>query len=139
MVQGIAGTAISQAFNVLNFGAYSTGVNDSREAFVAAQTAAVNAGGGTVYIPAGTYLISSAITPAAGVKWLGEGFTVDSAFNPTGGTILTGDGTDACFSYNTSDLGGQPATAAASTYAATSFLYDGTYWIQTGGALTWIA
>ncbi len=46
-------------FNVLNFGAVGDGVHDDRAAIQAAVDAAYAAGGGTVYLPAGTYAISN--------------------------------------------------------------------------------
>ncbi len=46
-------------FNVLSFGAVGDGVHDDRAAIQAAVDAAYAAGGGTVYLPAGTYAISN--------------------------------------------------------------------------------
>lgn len=43
-------------FNVLNYGAHNDGSAMATEAFHAAVSAAQKAGGGTVYVPAGTYL-----------------------------------------------------------------------------------
>jgi hypothetical protein len=48
--------------NVVSYGADPTGINDSAPAINAA-LAALPAGGGTVYLPAGTYKLSSATTP----------------------------------------------------------------------------
>lgn len=52
-------------FNVLSYGAIGNGVADDTAAIVAAITAARLAGGGTVYLPAGTYLCSSTIDMTA--------------------------------------------------------------------------
>lgn len=48
--------------NVLDFGAVADGVTDDYAAIQAAITAATNAGGGTVFIPAGTYKVNSTLT-----------------------------------------------------------------------------
>jgi len=71
-------------FNVRSYGAVGNGVADDRTAIITAQAAAVAAGGGVVFFPAGTYRITSAITPAGGVTWLGCGgqstkIAIDSA------------------------------------------------------------
>ena len=56
------GTGTPNWFNVTAYGADSTGSGDSTSAFATAITDATNAGGGVVYIPAGTYTISSTLT-----------------------------------------------------------------------------
>lgn len=48
-------------YNVLDYGADPSGVADSTAAINAALTAAVAAGGGEVYIPAGTYLVNGRV------------------------------------------------------------------------------
>jgi hypothetical protein len=49
-------------FNVVNYGADSTGVADSTTAIQAAIAAAAANNGGTVYVPSGTYKITSTLT-----------------------------------------------------------------------------
>jgi hypothetical protein len=49
------------AFNVKNYGAIGNGVADDTSAIQATITACIAAGGGTVFLPPGTYLISSAL------------------------------------------------------------------------------
>lgn len=51
----------SAPFSVLDYGADPTGATDSTAAFNAALTAAVAAGGGSVYAPRGTYLINGRV------------------------------------------------------------------------------
>jgi pectate lyase-like protein len=56
------------------YGADPTGAADSTSAFTAAIAAAATAGGGVVYIPAGTYTISSTLTcTAVPVYFVGDG------------------------------------------------------------------
>lgn len=49
-------------YNVLDYGAVADGSTDDYAAIQAAITAAQDAGGGTVYIPAGTYKVTSSLT-----------------------------------------------------------------------------
>src|SRR6185503_10386739 len=52
-------TASPQVFNVLGYGAKGDGATDDTTAIQAAITACQNAGGGTVYLPTGKYLVSA--------------------------------------------------------------------------------
>ena len=52
-------------YNVNTFGAAGDGVTDDREAIQAAIDAASANGGGIVYLPPGTYLLASVVTPPA--------------------------------------------------------------------------
>jgi hypothetical protein len=74
----------STFFNVVAYGAVGNGVADDRSAIVAAQAAATAVVGGIVFFPPGTYRITSAISLAASVTWLGGGgksskIAIDSA------------------------------------------------------------
>lgn len=85
----------STFFNVRSYGAIGNGVADDRTAIINAQAAAVAAGGGVVYFPAGTYRITSAITPAANISWMGCGGTSTKIAidNAAGGILsLAGNG-----------------------------------------------
>lgn len=64
VISGTPGSWVSSGlyFNVLSYGADTTGVTDSTTAIQSAITAATNAGSGTVFFPSGTYKISSALT-----------------------------------------------------------------------------
>lgn len=69
------------AFNVKDFGAEGDGVTDDTTAFAAAYAAAVDAGGGTVFVPAGTYVINNLELAGAGGNGIGvnlQGASKDS-------------------------------------------------------------
>lgn len=59
-------------FNVLDYGAIGNGVNDDSIAVQAAFDAASAAGGGTVYLPSGTYLCNTPLVLQYGVNLIGE-------------------------------------------------------------------
>lgn len=59
-------------FNVLDYGADSTGATDTSTAIQAAFDAAAAAGGGTVYLPSGTYLCNTPLVLQYGVNLIGE-------------------------------------------------------------------
>jgi hypothetical protein len=76
--QAIASTTSSTPdwINVASsaYGADPTGASDSTTAFKNAISAAVSAGGGVIYIPAGTYAITSTLTcPTVPVYFIGDG------------------------------------------------------------------
>lgn len=84
-------TATPDWINVASsaYGADPTGATDSTTAFSNAIAAAASAGGGVVYIPAGTYLISSTLTcTTVPVYFVGDG---------TWATIIEFSGTGDCF------------------------------------------
>jgi parallel beta-helix repeat protein len=57
-------------FNVQNFGAKGDGITDDTAAIQAAIDAAAAAGGGQVYVPAGTYIVSAGEEPSDGCLML---------------------------------------------------------------------
>jgi len=59
-------------FNVLDYGAVGNGVTDDSTAVQAAFDAASTAGGGTVYLPSGTYLCNTPLVLQYGVNLVGE-------------------------------------------------------------------
>jgi hypothetical protein len=75
---GIDFSSQKTAFNVRDFGAIGDGVTDDTASINAAGAAASAAGGGTVYFPNGTYLVSEyqsnfqTIMLQTGVSWLGQ-------------------------------------------------------------------
>lgn len=80
-------------FNVLDYGADKSGGTNSRVACQAAIDAAVAAGGGAVYFPAGTYLINS----VAGLDTIPNGLLIpdtNGVFDTNNGVMLFGDGID---------------------------------------------
>ncbi|HUY77455.1 MAG TPA: glycosyl hydrolase family 28-related protein [Ktedonobacterales bacterium] len=89
----IAGTVI----NVRDYGAVGNGIADDAPAFRAAAAALLTAGGGTLYVPAGTYLLNSTIanptyaTIASECFWLPTGTTLQGA-GPTNTILKLGAG-----------------------------------------------
>ena len=82
------------------YGADPTGASDSTTAFENAISAAASAGGGVVYIPAGTYTISSTLTcTTVPVYFVGDGAWA---------TVISFTGTGDCFRvYDSSTYGGR--------------------------------
>jgi parallel beta-helix repeat protein len=68
--------------SVRDFGAVGDGVTDDRAAFQAAVDAVSAAGGGTVFVPEGTYRISARVNLKNGVVLMGEGYQA-SILKPT--------------------------------------------------------
>lgn len=66
---------LQEFVSVLDFGADPTGVTDSTAAIQAATTAVYNNGGGTVYFPTGTYLVTM-VYAYAGIIFQGSGGAV---------------------------------------------------------------
>lgn len=80
-------------FNVLDYGATGNGVTNDRAACQAAIDAAVAAGGGAVYFPAGTYILNS----VAGLDTIPNGLLIpdtNGVFDTDNGIMLFGDGID---------------------------------------------
>ena len=80
-------------FNVLDFGATGDGATNDQPACQAAVNAAVAAGGGAVYFPAGTYSLNS----VAGLDTTPNGLLIpdtNGAFDTNNGIMLFGDGID---------------------------------------------
>ena len=57
-------------FNVQNFGAKGDGITDDTAAIQRAIDAAAAAGGGQVYVPTGTYIVSGGVEPSDGCLML---------------------------------------------------------------------
>jgi len=91
-------------FNVLDYGADSTGATDSTVACQSAIDACVAAGGGTVYFPHGTYLLTGAagadgIVHGIHVPFTGAGISAEST-----GIILQGDGAKTILKANSASM-----------------------------------
>ncbi len=65
----------STQFNVKNYGATGSGATDDTTAIQNCITAAANTPYSTVYFPAGTYLVSNALTPPSNIRWMGAGMS----------------------------------------------------------------
>ena len=79
--------------NVLDFGAYGDGKTDDTKAFQSAIDHVNQLGGGTVYVPAGEYLIKGSLTVKRSVYLAGEWYNPDE--NPEKikqGTVLLATG-----------------------------------------------
>jgi len=123
----------------LDYGADDTGVTDCASLLQQAINDANSAGGGTVYIPKGTYKVLSAITPKQGVLVQGAPWMwTDADGEVTGGTILQGDGTAECFKYVPTTYSSQPANGQVQADACWQFHLDSlaldnfTYGIRAG-------
>ncbi len=64
-------------YNVKDYGAYGDGIHDDKKAIQSAIDAAYKAGGGTVYIPDGTYIVSGNEKAAHGAILLKNNVTVE--------------------------------------------------------------
>lgn len=80
-------------FNVLDYGATGDGVTDDRAACQAAIDAAVAAGGGAVFFPAGTYIFNSVPSPDTTPNGLLIPDT-NGVFDTDNGIMLFGEGID---------------------------------------------
>ena len=90
-------------YNVLDYGAVGDGVTDDGPAIQAAVDAAFAAGGGTVYAPAGTYLLASytslpyyTVKARSNVSVVGDGPT--TIFKIADGLVTPAEGV--AFLYN---------------------------------------
>ncbi|MBS1714980.1 MAG: right-handed parallel beta-helix repeat-containing protein [Armatimonadetes bacterium] len=122
-------TSVTSYFNVSSFGAKGDGLTDDTSAFMAAAGALNAAGGGTLFVPRGTYLIASQIVVTSSANFVGEGPQVTRlvwtatqgglrcSFGPEGGrTRLTATVTGMTFATKTPD-GGSGLTIESSVGA----------------------
>lgn len=97
--------------NVKDFGAVGDGVADDTAAIQAAINAAQSRGGGTVFLPAGNYLVSATLTVTAGnVRILGDGMwitTIQRAADYGNTLVCTGDDLTGalCFNFSVNEIG----------------------------------
>ena len=97
---GLTNLNASRVFNVIHYGGSGNGVADNTDAITNALAAAVLAGGGTIYFPAGLYRIASPITiPTSGVhqasiRIIGDGQDFNQRRSPTTGSVLLMDATN---------------------------------------------
>lgn len=83
-------TKLRQTISVDDFGAVGNGSTNDQAAIVAAQTALVAAGGGTLlFTQSKTYLVASAIPMQAGVTYKGGGRSASDAGVPKGAKIVS--------------------------------------------------
>lgn len=103
-VQGGASKKISlnllagaQVFNVKNYGAVGDGVTDDLIGIQAALTACGAAGGGTVYMPPGTYYVTNVLLVPANTVLCGAGMDATTILNPAGALAGKSVGADSIF------------------------------------------
>lgn len=88
---------LRESVSVLDFGAVGDGVADDTAAIQAAINSELTASGGSLYLPDGTYLISSALTIPFSTNWSITGAS-------RGGTIIKQDADNTPIFYFTQDL-----------------------------------
>jgi hypothetical protein len=95
--QSASATAGLAWYNVKSYGAVGNGTHDDTSAVQSAVTAATASNGGVVYLPYGSYLISTplAVTSALGVTLRGDGtgasyITMSASFSGAAAVIITG-------------------------------------------------
>lgn len=87
-------TGTASVFNVKSYGALGDGANDDTAEVQAAIDAAEAAGGGVVYFPKGTYLMSAQLTSTEAIALLGDGQQLSILkWNASGGITHTGGST----------------------------------------------
>jgi hypothetical protein len=92
----VSGLVKQREFNVRDFGAKGDGSTDDTTSIQSALAAANTAGGGTVNLPAGTYVISSALTLFSHIRLSGVGHSsviTTPVMTGTGINLLSGQGT----------------------------------------------
>lgn len=112
-------------FNVLDYGATGNGIVANEQPFIqAAIDAAFAAGGGTVYIPAGTYNITAQIVLKAGVALVGAGSsnTIIDQGTTSLTAIATPTVTPTSLTQTTDLLQGQTSNTITNTCAAGDFI-----------------
>ena len=75
--------AKTNLYNAMSYGATGNGTTDDTAAINAALTAAGNNGGGVVYLPAGSYYTSTALTVPSGVRLQGIAEALAPQYNGT--------------------------------------------------------
>lgn len=91
--------------NVKDFGAVGDGVTDDSAAIQAAIDDVSGDGGGSIYMPSGTFIHASTINIPSGIKLLGDSRGDKILSGPTKGTILKYTGTSTGISINGSMSG----------------------------------
>jgi len=84
---------VSPLFNVKDYGATGNGTTDDTAAINAAVAAATVAGGGVVFVPAGTYIVSGTVALAANITLEGAGRGTATIKRSTNVTVVSIYGT----------------------------------------------
>ena len=87
------GDVLVYTCDVLDYGAVGDGVTNDTSAFQSAIDAVANQGGGTVYVPAGSYVINGSLTVRRSVYLVGEWYNPEENPDKIGkGTVLLATG-----------------------------------------------
>ncbi|HYH49649.1 MAG TPA: glycosyl hydrolase family 28-related protein [Acidimicrobiia bacterium] len=122
-------------FNVKAYGAIGDGATDDTAAINAAVQAANAAGGGTVYAPIGTYLLSSGLTLLERVILAGAGPYL-TTFKLASGQTVTAQGTGLAWAAPTTTLSADAdANDTTITVASTAAFSAGDYAVLADSAL----
>lgn len=134
-----------ERISVLDFtGVDPTGVSDSRAGIVAA-VAAASALNKALYFPAGNYLVSAAITPAASSRWIGESKVTTKLIitSATADLLTVSSGNFSIdgftFDANVTRTNGNYINISSSGISITNFVMNNTFqgiWQSTGGIST---
>ncbi len=108
---------LGDALSVKDFGAVGDGVTDDAAAIQAAINAANTQGGGTVFVPYGTYLVGAAVTLKSNVYLEGQGTTTIKLKTGTNTSVLEGQ--------SFSSLSGTNSGSGISNFGITGLIIDG--------------
>lgn len=118
-------------YNVFAYGAVGNGVADDTAAILAAIAAAKAAGGGTVFVPKGTYLISKSLIMPSSVELRGAGVQSKITKAATVKSLLTANASAGAFAVTVTDSTGFAVGRAIHLYDTSSF-----EWLSTQAVIT---
>lgn len=118
-----SGTGFLPVYNVKSYGATGNGTTDDTTAIQTAINAAFAAGGGTVFLPAGTYVLSSSLQPKNGITIQGAGMFYSTLTTVSGATFAPID------NYNNVTTG-----TPNESIIFTDFEIDGSHQLRTVGS-----
>lgn len=122
---------LSDFVSVKDFGASGNGIVDDTLAVQSAINAASGSGIGSVYLPAGTYVVSKTLTLSGGVTLIGSGVgstSIIGSVNNIG--ILSFTGNYGGFHYLTVGYSGTPVGGANAVQAAAYGLHASNFYIS---------
>jgi hypothetical protein len=116
-----------QVFNVKAYGAIGDGVTDDRADIQSALDAAAAAGGGVVFLPAGTYLIKRSLFLASKVTLCGAGIGVTTITKPASvKSLVTVNASAGATSVTVASSTGFEVGGAVNFYDTSNFEWDST-------------
>ena len=90
----IAAASTRDIYNAKLYGAVGNGVTDDTSAIQSALNAAFAAGGGCVYLPSGTYMVTNKLLLQTGCRFTGDGYSSQIIGNVTVGYLDPQEGFD---------------------------------------------